>query len=429
MCGTALIILLLTSTAKGAVVAKGAMQSKSTGGQTITIPLQKQMVPVKRNNETVSYKSAYFGTIQLGVGGHQQELSVTFDTASGQVIVPSARCNSKPCLLHRRYDISQSPTGKDIDADGSRVSPDAERDEVTVGFGTGEVSGDFASETICMSGERISGTSTVHCVKDVHMVMAIEMSDEPFQSVAFDGVLGLGLPALSLTPEFSFFGAMVATGQIAAPQFALSLAGNDNDISEISFGGYNAARMRTQPRWVSVAAPELGYWQLNVKEIRVDGKVLDFCQKQKCGAVVDSGSSHLGVPGPLFSDLRNLLSNIQTGNDTSNMDCRASRGPLMEIDFGSFSIKVSSKDYARPKPFLAAKTGRMTCKPNLMRVSMPPPLGPNLLVLGEPVLRRYYTVFDWAKKAIGFAEPKEELDAEEPEIVLLQVNAVVHRMA
>jgi len=403
--------------------AEGALHSKSFG-QMITIPIQKQMVPVQRNNETVSYKSAYFATIQVG----QQELSVTFDTASGQVIVPSATCKSKSCLLHRRYDVHRSPTGKDIDADGSTVETDGERDVVTVGFGTGEVSGDFASDTICMKGEGASGAAISHCVKDVHLLMATEMSDEPFHSFAFDGVLGLGLSALSITPDFSFFDAMIARSQLAAPQFALSLASSDDEgSSEISFGGYNAARIRSQPQWSSVAYPELGYWQLNVKEVRVDGKVLEFCQKQKCGAVVDSGSSQLGVPGPMFSDLRTLLSNIQIGNDTSSMDCRESKGPQMEIDFGDFSIKVDSKDYARPKPFLAAKTGRMTCRPNLMRVAMPPPLGPNLLVLGEPVLRRYYTVFDWAKKAIGFAEPKEELAQDDTVLVLLQVDTAVHR--
>lgn len=420
MLQAALVLLLLTSTAEG------ALQSKS-GDQMITIPMQKQMIPVQRNNETVSYKSAYFGTIQLGKGARRQELSVTFDTASGQVIVPSAKCTSKSCLLHRQYDVRRSPTGKDIDADGSRVQSDAERDIVTVGFGTGEVTGDFASETICINGEGASGAPAAHCVKDVRLLMATEMSDEPFQSFAFDGVLGLGLSALSISPEFSFFGTMIARSQLAAPQFALSLASSDSEASEISFGGYNMARIRTQPQWAPVASPELGYWQLDVKEIRVDGKVLEFCQKQKCGAVVDSGSSQIGVPGPVFSDLRSLLSNIQIGNDTGTTDCRESQGPQMEIDFGRFSIKVGSKDYARPKPFLAAKTGRLTCRPNLLRVAMPPPLGPNLFVLGEPVLRRYYTVFDWAKKAIGFAEPKEELAQDDTVLVLLQVDTAVHR--
>jgi len=406
---TALFLFLLAATAAS------ILDSKSLGGATITIPMQKQMVPVKRNNETVSYKSAYFGTIQLGGGAHKQEFSVTFDTASGQVIVPSARCKSTSCLLHRRYNVSESPTGKDIDADGTIVEagrPEGDRDEVTVGFGTGEVNGDLGEETICVSGEGATGSPSSYCIDRVRLVMAVEMTDDPFEQFAFDGVLGLGLSALSLRPEYSFFGKMVSKGQIAAPQFSIYLAGSDSDVSEITFGGSNMARMRTQPKWVPVAFPELGYWQLNVKEVRVDGKVLEFCTKQTCGAVIDSGSSHLGVPGPTFADLRSLLSQIHTGNDTSSIDCRSSQGPVLEIDFGSFSIKVGSRDYARPRPFLAAKSGQVTCKPNLMRVSMPPPLGPNLFVLGEPVLRRYYTVFDWAKKTIGFAEPKSDLEEE-----------------
>jgi saccharopepsin len=412
-----MFILFLMASAESATAA----ENKRQGGKMITIPMQKQMVPVKRQNETVSFKSAYFGTIQLGGGARKQEFSVTFDTASGQVIVPSSRCKSTSCLLHRSYDVNKSSTGKDINADGSSAAADEERDEVTVGFGTGEVSGDFARETVCMSGEDASGATSSLCIDNVGLIMGVEMSDEPFQSFAFDGVLGLGLPALSLTREFSFFGAMLRKKQIAAPQFALYLTADAGSLSEITFGGYNPARIRTQPAWVPVASPELGYWQLDVKDIRVDGKVIEFCRKQKCGAVIDSGSSHLGAPGPAFSDLRSLLSQIQSGNDTSSLDCRNSQGPVLEIDFGKFSIKLGSQDYARPRPFLGQ--AQATCKPNLMRVSMPPPLGPNLFVLGEPVLRRYYTVFDWAKKAIGFAEPKQEV---EDEIVLLQGDVVVH---
>jgi hypothetical protein len=36
-----------------------------------------------------------------------------------------------------------------------------------------------------------------------------------------------------------------------------------------------------------------------------------------------------------------------------------------------------------------------------MPVNMPAPLGPNLFILGEPVLHRYYTLFDWAGPSIG----------------------------
>lgn len=37
-----------------------------------------------------------------------------------------------------------------------------------------------------------------------------------------------------------------------------------------------------------------------------------------------------------------------------------------------------------------------------MPVNFPAPLGPNLFILGEPVLSRYYTVYDWERPQIGF---------------------------
>merc|ERR550532_3474283 len=43
-----------------------------------------------------------------------------------------------------------------------------------------------------------------------------------------------------------------------------------------------------------------------------------------------------------------------------------------------------------------------TCTPRLMPVNLPAPLGPKLFILGEPILSRYYTVFDWHAKQIGF---------------------------
>merc|ERR1719271_1422816 len=48
------------------------------------------------------------------------------------------------------------------------------------------------------------------------------------------------------------------------------------------------------------------------------------------------------------------------------------------------------------------------CRPRLMPVSMPAPLGPKLFILGEPVLHRYYTVFDWDGPRVGMAVAKSK---------------------
>ena len=42
------------------------------------------------------------------------------------------------------------------------------------------------------------------------------------------------------------------------------------------------------------------------------------------------------------------------------------------------------------------------CSDRLRSINFLAPLGPNLFVLGEPVLHKYYAVFDWQAQEVGF---------------------------
>merc|ERR1719221_1957544 len=44
----------------------------------------------------------------------------------------------------------------------------------------------------------------------------------------------------------------------------------------------------------------------------------------------------------------------------------------------------------------------LVCRPRIMSVNLPAPIGPDLFILGEPFLHRYYTVYDWHAQRIGF---------------------------
>jgi len=43
------------------------------------------------------------------------------------------------------------------------------------------------------------------------------------------------------------------------------------------------------------------------------------------------------------------------------------------------------------------------CSPRTIAVNLSAPVGPKLFILGEPVLHRYYTVYDWENLQVGFA--------------------------
>jgi len=50
----------------------------------------------------------------------------------------------------------------------------------------------------------------------------------------------------------------------------------------------------------------------------------------------------------------------------------------------------------------ANRSLEVKCHPTFMPFDLPEPLGPKLFILGEPVLRKYYTVYDWEVKRVGF---------------------------
>merc|ERR1719469_1603998 len=90
---------------------------------------------------------------------------------------------------------------------------------------------------------------------------------------------------------------------------------------------------------------------------------------------------------------------------------------------------------------LDAEQVRRFCSPRFMPVRLPAPVGPKLFILGEPVLQRYYTVYDWANHRVGFSlantrrntmDPSEIADRrgvlpEEVDMLLMQEQAVVSR--
>merc|ERR1719252_46867 len=45
---------------------------------------------------------------------------------------------------------------------------------------------------------------------------------------------------------------------------------------------------------------------------------------------------------------------------------------------------------------------KMMCEPMLMSLDLEEPLGPKLWILGEPVLRKYYTVYNLQAQSVGF---------------------------
>jgi len=408
------------------------------------IPLKRESVPVYRNGMVTAFKTSYAGSIHAG--WPPQEFRVVFDTGSGHVVLPAAECLSEACRVHKRYNLAMSRTASSVNADGTIVYPGDLCDQVTIGFGTGEVIGEFVAEKICLGPSHSeperkrlaipnkAAPGDKPCV-EMRVVMAIEMSDQPFLSFDFDGILGLGLSSLALNDQFSFFQVMAMS--LRLPHFSVYLTEEeDGEVSEIAFGGHSRKRLMGPLLWTPVAKPELGYWQVSIREIRIDGQMLDICGSGDCRGVVDTGTSHIGIPSSSYERVNEML----TLRAEDLLDCRHARGATLEIELaGGINITLTPENYMRRLPLreglvMGSGTGVYLnetpnereatgpsedpevmidweqdesqvvrfCRPRTMPVTMPEPIGPDLFILGEPVLHRYYTVFNWDGKQVGF---------------------------
>lgn len=458
------------------------------------IKLRRESVPIYRQGKIASFKTSYSGIIKLGTP--PQEFRVVFDTGSGNLVLPSLACESEACLVKQRFDMKASNSSVAINTNGSMVSEGEMGEQVTIGFGTGQITGEFVSDTVCIDthinsseppimGEALKKengqqtdappdlnehslagirTPSPFCM-DMHVVMAVEMSTQPFKSFNFDGILGLGLPTLAMTDKFSFFNVVASNRKLGGSYFGVFLTeGEDGEESEIAFGGHNSKRLLGPLSWASVAMADEGYWQIAINAVRINGHTLDVCRDGTCRGIVDTGTSHLGVPAPYDGEMANLM----TTAAGDLLDCRLANAPELEIEIAGFNLTLHPFNYMRRLPLREdvtvgsfqgvyipsnetnatlnkpssadavqasmnassalpasgievnasmatvssnnktdalnnATTPRRHCRPRIMPVRLPPPLGPKLFILGEPLLHRYYTVFDWANLRIGFS--------------------------
>jgi len=377
----------------------------------LTIPLDKQHVPVIQNNRTVMNKTAYFGNVFFGEA-HFQSFTVVFDTGSGHLMLPSVRCESETCKQHRQFE--------------PRLSQSAiKQDRVEILYGTGEVKGDSLRERVCLGHFKDVNVSEF-CV-DLDVVLATEMTEQPFSAFDFDGVMGLGLSSLAVSPSYSFLNQIAASRDDMPRMFGVFISEEDLVSSEISFGGYDEARMVSSLQWTPVNKPELGYWQVRIKHISAGGVALPFCDDGTCVAILDSGTSSIGVPKSLLHDFHyHLARPISLTRDdelAETADCRTVAGPSFEFHLEGMTLSMDARDYSRPAAFNAranllssaldfAKNAQSPsmdepqstfCRATLLPVTMEDPMPVKTFILGEPMLRKYYTAYDWGAERVGFA--------------------------
>jgi len=340
----------------------------------------------------IVHKTAYYG--QVEVGTPRQRFVVVFDTGSGNLMIPSTSCQTRACTMHGRFDRQASATAEDYEADGSHTRRGAARDEITVTFGTGEITGVFIQDDVCIG----------NLCSNVRFVGATSETDDPFSSFNFDGVLGLALPQMAQGPEFSVMDRLVSNEALKKPLFSVFLSDSESENSGITFGEVKSEHAASEMFWQPVSRLT-GYWQVQIQDIAINNKPQQLCSD--CQVAVDTGTSQLAGPTHVIEELSHRL-NVKS--DCSNYD----ELPHLGFVMGGNVLNLKPQDYV--------DKGSEGCEVSLMPLDVPPPNGP-LFIFGDPFLRKYYTSYDRGENRIGFAVANHAGMADsEPSALLLSLD-------
>ncbi|XP_042319984.1 embryonic pepsinogen-like [Sceloporus undulatus] len=306
----------------------------------------------------------YYGTIYIGTP--PQTFTVVFDTGSSNLWVPSIYCSDTACQTHPRFDPSQSSTFQNA------------QQTMSIQYGTGSMEGILGYDTVMVSS-----------LTDTRQEFALSTSEPGviFTYVKFDGILGLGYPAIAVADVTPVFDNMMNEGLVQENLFSVYLSRGTTG-SMITFGGIDESYYTGSINWIPVT--EQGYWQIALDSILVNGQVI-ACSGG-CQAIVDTGTSLLAGPPSAISNLQNAIGATPGQYGQYDINCsNLSNMPDVVFVINGIQFPLTPEAYTM-------KESQGNCNSGFQNTSG------DLWILGDVFIREYYSIFDRANNQVGLAK-------------------------
>jgi hypothetical protein len=234
----------------------------------------------------------------------------------------------------------------------------------------------------------------------------------------FDGILGLGYPTIAMPldpddPVLPPVDVMMREKLLEKNQFAFYLTtcrppstttGSETcDGSMLTFGGVDSTKFSGDITWVKmpIIQKELGYWLVLGNGFNAGGKNL-ACGTIPCPMVVDSGTSIIVAPSEEFSTINASLPVLKS--DCSNVK-----------DMPTLTITIAGNKFTLESDFYvlrgADSNGADQCQLGIQGMNVAV-TGGFLWIMGDPFMRKYYSIFDREQDRVGFALANQPKSAE-----------------
>jgi len=371
-----LSVLALTASASAGIIKvplqrmKTIRQEARETGKTSAIARDYNMAnkynPKLRDDpvDIKNYQDAqFFGPLE--VGNPPQKFQVIFDTGSSNLWIPAKNCSN--CGLKPKYDSSKSSS---YHANGTIFD---------IRYGSGPVSG-YMSEDDVKVGNTVAKGQTFAEITDVSGLGL------GYTIGKFDGIMGLAFPSISVNGVTPVFVSMVEQG-LLDPVFAFYLTSDPKQVGEMDLGGIDEKHYTGTLQYVPVSSET--YWEVALDDMKIEGQSVTKVKK----AIIDTGTSLLAGPVAEVKAIAKLVgaTPLIPGKEWL-IDCNG--GKSIDIVLGGNTYTLAPGDIIVPDQTLClfAMTG----------IDIPAPAGP-LWILGDPWIRKFYTVFDYGAKRVGFA--------------------------
>ncbi|KAM3472319.1 hypothetical protein MY5147_005340 [Beauveria neobassiana] len=311
----------------------------------------------------------YFSEITIGTP--PQTFKVVLDTGSSNLWVPSQSCSSIACFLHSTYDSSSSSTYKKNGSD------------FEIHYGSGSLTGFVSNDVVSIGDLTIKYTDFAEATREPGLAFAFGR---------FDGILGLGYDTISVNKMVPPFYQMINQKLIDEPVFAFYL-GSEDSGSEAIFGGVDKDHYEGKIEYIPLRRK--AYWEVDFDAIAFGDEVAEL---ENTGVILDTGTSLNTLPTDLAELLNKEIGAKKGFGGQYSIDCKA-RDSLPDITF-----TLAGSNYTLPASDYILELGG-SCVSTFTPLDMPEPVGP-IAILGDAFLRRYYSVYDLGKGAVGLARAK-----------------------
>jgi saccharopepsin len=322
---------------------------------------------------------------QLDIGTPPQSFRVLFDSGSSDIWVRSVECTSLECEGVPSYKAHESQSFISLSQDPGSIS-------YYDGF---HVDGYYALESIYMD---------PYVLKNVTFIAASTVYSDSYE---MDGTVGL-----NFGPENSknSFLESLRNQNGTAPIFSYHV-----DLSDMSggitFGAIDVGRYNGELSWMSVAPlfnddhkPQYHYWRVKLGAVFIDHKSLKL---EPIFTIFDTGSSLTLLPATYAKTINQNLgfSRIDIGLPGIHYGISCFNGEVPELPdlvfkFGDVDITISPTTYI----YLRLYNSQMYCISGLVGNIYPSSPEIDVIILGNVILRQFYTVFDYGSFKIGLSD-------------------------